>query len=140
MAAKVKSPLAAVRAAFATKADERPWRTYVPSLAPVVEAELGRGNSVVSGWRRIGIRNPHDAVHDELELRFPIDDAAVRAEFELPPGVWATDGRAGSVPEYAVLKGSHPPTAERAAALEKWWSDWNAAPRDPIPLPPSRSS
>jgi hypothetical protein len=122
----------------------RDWRTFDDNLAPIVAAELDRGNTLLppQGWQQVVAPDGRGEREWRLRLRFPLDTDAIDAEFVLPENVYARAGALvwGQV-QYHVIYGEHATTAERVSALADWWQRWRAAgsPRTVIAALPASS-
>jgi hypothetical protein len=124
----------------------RRWETYLDNLAPVVEAELGRGNEVTNHgeWQEVHNAYGRGELEHRLVLRYPLDVAAVEAEFELAPNMHLQGTslvRTG--PSNAVItsdaRPDRPADEQRQAAVAAWWQRWENGPRHRRLLAPSSS-
>lgn len=120
----------------------RDWRTMNDNLAPIVTAELSRGNALLppGGWQEVVTPDGRGEREWRLELRFALDTEAVEAEFALPDGMYT---RAGALVwgqlQYHLIVGEQVADEQRQAAVADWWARWRAAggPRTVIAALPS---
>lgn len=119
---------------------EYDWQVFDDNVAPIVQAELDRGNELLPpyGWQEVVDGNGRDRVY-ELHLRYTLDTEAVEAEFALPEHMRF---RAGALvwaqAQYHSISGDQPWDAAREAAVRAWWQRWESSgrPRTAIePLP-----
>lgn len=120
----------------------RPWQTFFDNLAPVIESELARGNEVLhhGEWTRISNAYGRGETEYRLDLRYPLDTAAVEAEFELPPEIHLREGsliRDGA--SNAVITGKSTSDERREAAVRAWWQRWRAGSQTRVTLAPVSS-
>ncbi len=112
----------------------------IPDLEPIIEAERRRGNQPIDHWHKVWTGPSPDVFGYERRLRFPLDEEAIRAEFDVDPNhIVLGDNRVGLWDRTALLRGgSRPSGAERAAqwdqARERWWAEWREGPQRPRSL------
>lgn len=116
------------------------WKSYFDNLAPVVRAELSRGNRVLHRGQWLAVADAYGRGETEyqLDLHYTLDVTALEAEFELPSTIRIDQGRLiREGASNAVIDGKHEPDEQRRAAVTLWWQQWEAGPRARTRLEPT---
>ncbi len=106
-------------------------------LDPIVASERDRGNVVRKSWSLE--TGPHGGLYT-LELVYPIDLEAVRAEFELPDYITVRELPNGVTSLLDQRDGTGisggPKKRDRRASRrrDEWWAAWRAQPRARTPI------